>query len=38
HTVGIADDASLGESDVLAREAEAYWEEFPAAIPDFMLQ
>lgn len=36
HTVGIADDASRGESDVLASEAEAYWEEFPGEIPDFM--
>ncbi len=36
HTVGIADDASRGESDVLASEAEAYWEEYPGEIPDFM--
>ncbi|MDY6077699.1 HAD family phosphatase [Mobiluncus sp.] len=37
HTIGIADEASRAHSDVLSAETEAYWEEYPTGIPDFML-
>lgn len=36
HTVGIADEMSRKEAAILAAETEAYWEEYPGEIPDFM--
>ena len=37
HTVGIADEASRAHADVMEAETEAFWHEFPTAIPDLML-